>query len=79
MGFDIEAQEPAGRGMVRAFLTPTPLDLPIDPEGFVTGDVLLADRVAEAVRRAAGTVDGSEVATRLDNWGTASLVYDITR
>ncbi len=65
MGFDIEAQEPAGRGMVRAFLTPTPLDLPIDPEGFVTGDVLLADRVAEAVR--------------LDNWGTASLVYDITR
>ena len=76
MGFDIEAQEPAGRGMVRAFVTADPLELPIDPEGFVTGDVLLADRVAEAVRAAAGSVEG---ATRLDNWGTASLVYDITR
>ena len=79
MGFDIEAQEPAGRGMVRAFVTERPLDLPIDAEGFVTGDVLLADRIAEAVRAAAGPVDGAADATRLENWGTASLVYDITR
>jgi hypothetical protein len=79
MGFDIEAQEPAGRGMVRAFVTERPLDLPTTADGFVTGDVLLADRIAEAVKSIAGTVEGAAEATRLDNWGTASLVYDISR
>ncbi|MBW3534784.1 MAG: caspase family protein [Gemmatimonadetes bacterium] len=78
MGFEIIAQEPAGRGMVRAFVTPEPLDLPVDAEGFVSGDLPLASRVAEAVRRAAGSVSGSPGAIRLDTWGTASLVYDIT-
>jgi hypothetical protein len=79
MGFDIQAQEPAGRGMVRAFVTPAPLDLPTQAEGFVTGDLPLADRIAAAVRSAAGTVPGAADAIRLDSWGTASLVYDITR
>jgi hypothetical protein len=79
MGFDIEAQEPAGRGMVRAFVTAEPLDLPTSADGFVTGDVLLADRIAEAVKSTAGPVAGAADAIRLDNWGTASLVYDITR
>lgn len=77
MGFEIVAQEPAGRGTVRAFVTPEPLDLPVDAEGFVSGDVPLATRVAEAVRRAAGRAAGSPDAVRLDTWGTASLVYDI--
>ena len=79
MDFEFQAQEPAGRGMVRAFLTPAPLDLPTDAQGFVTGDVPLADRIAAAVRTAAGTVAGTSDAIRLDSWGTASLVYDITR
>ena len=79
MGFEIEAQEPAGRGMVRAFITPAPLDLPTDDQGFVSGDIPLADRIAESLRTAAGTVPGAGAAMRLDSWGTASLVYDITR
>ena len=64
---------------ISAFVTERPLDLPIDSEGFVTGDARLADRVAEAVRAIAGSVEGAPEATRLDNWGTGSLVYDITR
>jgi hypothetical protein len=80
MGFEIQAQEPAGRGMVRAFVTPAPLDLPTDDSGFVTGDVPLADRIGAALGKAAGSVPGGTVdAINLVNWGTASLVYDIKR
>lgn len=70
MGFEIQAQEPAGRGMVRAFVTPAPLDLPTDAEGFVTGDIPLADRVAESLRASAGGLPGAPDALRLDSWGT---------
>lgn len=77
MGFDIPAQPPAGRGMVRAFLTPEPLDIPLDGEDFIGGGVLLADSIARAVRAAAGMVEGAPQAVRLDNWGSASLIYTI--
>lgn len=77
MGFDIPAQPPAGRGMVKAFLTPEPLDIPLDGEDFISGGVLLADSIAQAVRSAGGTVEGAPRAVRLDSWGSASLIYTI--
>jgi hypothetical protein len=76
MGSDIVALPPTGRGMVRAFLTERPLDIPVGDE-FASGDVLFADRIAEALREAAGRTPGSEEAVRLDTWGTASVSYEI--
>ena len=76
MDFEIVAQPPAGRGMVRAFITPEPLDLP-SSEDFTTGDVMFANQIAEALMNAAGRRPNGAV--DLSNWGTAALVYDITR
>lgn len=74
-GFALQALPPAGRGMVRAFITPEPLGIVIPPgEDYAMGGAELAARIADHVRQAAGTVDG---AVRLDSWATASLVYDI--
>lgn len=75
MDFELIIQPPLGRGMVRAFVTPTPLDVPLEGE-YTAGDERLAAAIAEAVARAAGTVSG---AVRLDSWATSSLVYDIRR
>ena len=70
------ALEPVGSGMVRAFLTAEPLDITL-PAGelYLAGGEELAAELAEAVKRAAGMEDG---AVRLDSWGTASVVYEIT-
>jgi hypothetical protein len=71
-----EALPPVGGGMVRAFLTPEPLDIAIPPGAlYASGGADFAHEIAEAVKRAAGMDDG---AVRLGTWGTASLVYDIT-
>ncbi len=48
-------------------------------DDFVFGDVLLADLIAEAVRKAAGDVEGAPGAVRLDSWGSATLIYEIRR
>jgi hypothetical protein len=71
-----EALPPAGGGMVRAFLTAEPLDISI-PAGqlYASGGADFAGQVIEALKRAAGIEDG---AVRLDSWGTASVVYEIT-
>lgn len=70
------ALEPVGGGMVRAFLTAEPLDVTI-PSGelYASGGEEFAAEIAEALKRAAG-LDGAAV--RLDSWGTASVVYEIT-
>jgi hypothetical protein len=70
------ALEPVGGGMVRAFLTAEPLDVTI-PAGelYRAGGEDLAAELAEALKRAAGFEGG---AVRLDSWGTASVVYEIT-
>jgi len=70
------ALEPVGGGMVRAFVTAEPLDITI-PAGelYAAGGEAFAMEIAEALKRAAG-VDG--VAVRLDSWGSASVVYEIT-
>jgi hypothetical protein len=73
MGFELQIFPPVGRGMVRAFVTPEPLAVPMDGE-YPEGDERFAAAIAAAVMKAAGTVDG---AVRLDSWSTASLVYDI--
>ncbi len=69
------AEPPAGGGLVRAFVTPSPLDIRI-PAGAVAarGGQELAETVAARVVAAAGQLDG---AVRLDSWGTASIVYEI--
>ena len=71
-----QALEPAGTGMVRAFLTREPLDLEI-PAGelYAFGGADFAAEITAALERAAGT-EGEAV--RLDSWGTASVVYEIT-
>jgi len=71
-----EALPPAGGGMVRAFLTEQPLDITI-PGGelFASGGAAFAAEITEALKRAAGLEGG---AVRLDSWGTASVVYEIT-
>ena len=76
MEFEIQAMPPAGRGMVRAFLTPEPLDIAVGDD-FTAGKLELADLIADAVRRAAGPAEGSDGAVRLDSWGSASLMYEI--
>ena len=69
------ALEPAGSGLVRAFVTEQPLVIAIPAgEDYASGGEELAGRVAAAVRSTAGELEG---AVRLDSWGTASVVYDI--
>jgi hypothetical protein len=71
----LTALEPAGSGLVRAFVTPTPLGIAIPAgEDYAYGGEELAARLAAALVAAAGDVDG---AVRLDSWGTASIVYEI--
>lgn len=73
MGFELQIFPPVGRGMVRAFVTSSPLALPVVGE-YTEGDERFAAAVAAAVQQAAGTIGN---AVRLDTWATASLVYDI--
>ncbi len=73
MDFDLQIFPPAGRGMVRAFVTPEPLDVPMNGE-YPEGDESFAKAIADAVKATAGMIEG---AVRLDTWATASLVYDI--
>jgi hypothetical protein len=70
-----EAQEPTGRGIVRAFVTERPLALSVAPD-----ELLQAGTVLEALRRAAGParVTGSD-AVPTGSWLTASVVYTIER
>lgn len=71
-----QALPPAGGGMVRAFLTEEPIDVAI-PRGevYASGGAAFAEEITTAIKRAAG-MDGGAV--RLDSWGTASVVYEIT-
>lgn len=69
------ALEPTGTGLVRAFITDRPLDIPIPAgEEYAFGGAEFAERVTTALMAVAG-LDGSAV--RLDSWGTASIVYDL--
>lgn len=71
----LTALEPAGTGLVRAFVTPEPLAIPIPPgEEYAFGGEDFAGRVATALVAAAGDLAG---AVRLDSWGTSSIVYEI--
>jgi Caspase domain/Domain of unknown function (DUF4384) len=70
------ALEPAGGGMVRAFVTAEPLDITI-PEGelYAAGGEEFAAEIANALKAAAG-LEGSAVL--LESWASASVVYEIT-
>ncbi len=69
------ALEPVGTGLVRAFVTPAPLGIPIPAgEEYAFGGEELAGQIAAALATAAGRMDG---AVRLDSWGSASIVYEI--
>jgi len=74
-GVELMALEPAGRGMVRVFVTAEPLGIRIgDGETYAYGGTEFAQVVTEAVKQVVGSQDG---AVRLDSWATASIVYDI--
>lgn len=67
-----EAQEPAGRGIVRAFVTERPMDL-----RFEEGRTDQAATVLQALRRVAGTAPAGSAALPTGSWLTAALVYTI--
>jgi hypothetical protein len=69
------AQEPAGTGIVRAFLTPEPLAFRI-PAGaeYRAGGEEFAAEITGTLIDAVGS-DGDAV--RLDSWATASIVYEV--
>ncbi len=74
-GLTFTALEPAGTGLVRAFVTERPLGIPIPAgEEYAFGGEELAGRIASALASVAGALEG---AVRLDSWGTASVVYEI--
>lgn len=71
-----QALEPVGGGMVRAFVTSQPLSISIDAGAvYASGGEELAAQITSLLMNAAGR-DGDAV--RLDSWGTASVVYEIT-
>jgi hypothetical protein len=75
MPFSFTAEEPAGRGVVRAFVTDRPLAL-----SFEQGDASQAAAVVEALRAAVGARPSTEPGpVPLLTWSTGSVVYDITR
>jgi hypothetical protein len=76
MESEIRALPPGGRGMVRAFLTQTPLEIPMNDD-FTSGDIFLADLIANAVKESAGEMENAPLAVRLSGWTSASVVYDI--
>jgi hypothetical protein len=73
MNLSFPAVEPAGRGIVRAFVTERPLVLP-----FTQGDATMADQIWTALRNAAGRpqIEGSD-AIPVHNWATTAIVYEI--
>ncbi len=76
MDLQFTAIEPAGRGVVRAFVTERPLVMP-----FAQGaDATEASRIWTALRNAAGRapIQGSD-AIPVHNWATAAIVYEIRR
>ena len=66
-----EAQLPSGRGIVRAFVTERPLDLP-----FSQGEATDASLVGKALKNAIGATG---TAIPVNNWATGSIVYSITK
>jgi hypothetical protein len=72
MPFKFTAEEPAGRGVVRAFVTARPLAL-----DFEEGDLTRAASVVQALRAVLGVQPGQPMP--LEGWSTASVVYDIVR
>jgi hypothetical protein len=74
MGFHFQAAEPAGRGIVRVFITERPLNIPSE------GGSIDAGHLIAALRSAAGSAPlaGSD-AIPVASWATASVVYDIER
>lgn len=71
-----QALEPVGGGMVRAFITDAPLEISIDGDAvYASGGADFAAEITRLLMDAAGR-DGA--ATRLDSWGSASVVYEIT-
>jgi hypothetical protein len=75
MGFSFSAEEPAGRGVVRAFVTERPLAL-----DFEEGDASQAAAVIDALRAAAGARPSAEGGpVPLLGWSTGAVVYDFTR
>ena len=73
MKTEFQAQEPAGRGIVRAFLTDKALELP-----FSEGAASQASQVVNSLRKAAGAASAT-AALPVSNWATASVVYTITK
>lgn len=81
-GLIIAAEPPAGRGMVRAIVTPRPLGLELTEEGLLAGDALLAEEIARALKtsvRGAADDGPGEGAVPLEGWSTASVNYEIRR
>ena len=75
MRMEFRATPPAGRGIVRAFLTDRPLDIAIEP-----GNPHLGRDVMAALSAALGSspVRGSD-ALPVSSWATASIAYEVAQ
>ena len=87
MNLQFTAEEPAGRGVVRALVTERPLIMPFVEEAQAQGqaiaqtrDAVAAQHIWTALRNAAGRppIQGSD-AIPVHNWATAALMYEIQR
>jgi hypothetical protein len=78
-GRTFEALPPAGAGILRAFVTASPLDLPVDDT--IDGTGIDAATVLRALRTAAGGADGRLNAELLplNGWTTAVLHYRVVK
>ncbi|HUF13354.1 MAG TPA: DUF4384 domain-containing protein [Longimicrobiales bacterium] len=74
MGFDFRATPPAGRGIVRAFLTERPLALAIDEDHPDLGRAIMAALAGAVGDSPVGNSDAMPVG----NWATASIAYEVT-
>lgn len=84
MPFEIRATPPAGSGFVRAIVTETPLELPLDPSGFLSdpGGIELARSLRRGLSQAGGSTRGLQVFRREDqvlagSWSTTILAYQV--
>lgn len=87
MNLQFRLIEPAGRGVVRAFVTERPLIMPFVEEAHAQGadlastsDAVAAEHIWTALRNAAGRppIRGSD-ALPVHNWATTALMYEIQR
>jgi len=73
MNAEVVAQEPTGRGIVRAFVTERPIILPLS-----VGEAVQGQEIWDALKNAAGRAPArNSDAVPVENWATTAIVYEV--